>query len=103
MELQLSLYPQPQPSFHNTIHLEGEELKQAELNAQSQDGRVYEVFKDGKARTAWDVQDQLPNMLITSIRRSLTNLTVRDFLEKTENMVMGKYKTKCHQYKLNKI
>lgn len=80
-------------TYHNTIPIEGEELKKAQEKALTQQEQVLQIFKRYPDRwfTPYEIQAitgsdrSLPGiryMLITSIRRSITNLTNAGYLIK---------------------
>jgi len=90
--------------FHNTIHLNGKELRQAKLTAAGQCRVIYDFFRGNPAQsfTPFDVQ-QHANMHrtpITSIRRAINTLTVNGLLIKTEVMREGQYGVKNHTWRL---
>lgn len=79
--------------FHNTIPIEGEELKEAKYKAVTQQDLVLLIFKRDPLTwfTPYDIQEfcgndrslpELRYMLITSIRRAITNLTNAGYLIK---------------------
>lgn len=76
----------PRRSFHVRSHVTVEEALAGERKAQRQDRRVLEVFRPGQRLTPSQVHGLLcdetgpPAPLLTSIRRSLTNLTRRGVL-----------------------
>ena len=85
-------------SYYNTTNLAGTKLKKAELQALSQNTQILHVFRGEEtlARTPFDVQEILKDQYeldypITSVRRSITNLTDDDFLVKTRAKSKGKY------------
>lgn len=84
---------QKELDFHNSIPIEGEELKEAKQRAVTQQGQILQLFKREPDRwfTPFDIQDitgedrtmpDLRYMLITSIRRAITNLTNAGYLIK---------------------
>jgi Fe2+ or Zn2+ uptake regulation protein len=82
--------------FYNTIGLKGKNYHKAIQNAHTQSERILTILKFKKvAMTPFDVwheyQKYYPPCPVTSIRRSLTNLTQQGFLEKSETMGMGIY------------
>ena len=85
-------------SYYNTTNLAGTKLKKEELKALSQNTQVLHIFKlnEDKALNPFDIQDALKddykfNYPITSIRRSITNLTELGLLVKTRAKSRGKY------------
>lgn len=75
--------PRRARSFHVRSHMTVEDVAAGEAKAQGQDALVLRQFKPGARLTPSDVQWLLteheppPAPLLTSIRRSLTNLTKR--------------------------
>jgi len=87
--------------FHNSVGYQEPELSAFKMKALTQDKAVLAFFRkhDGinfNASEVWRYM-KLPNVPITSIRRSITNLTKADCLVESGNMRMGNYgrKTKC--------
>tara|TARA_R110002020_G_C15663252_1_gene717002 strand:+ start:56 stop:382 length:327 start_codon:yes stop_codon:yes gene_type:complete len=85
-------------SYYNTTHLAGTKLKKEKLQALTQNTQILHVFRgdDTLARTPFDVQETLKDEYdldypITSIRRSITNLTNDRYLVKTRAKSRGKY------------
>ena len=85
-------------SYYNTTHLAGTKLKAAELQALSQNTQVLHVFKlnESTAMNPFEIQETLKDKYdcdypITSIRRSITNLTEQGLLVKTRAKSKGKY------------
>jgi hypothetical protein len=90
-------------TYYNTNKLEGKSLKTAEISNRTQDMIILEAFKDYSykfsAHAIWDsiFDKRIP---LTSVRRSLTNLTNEGKLRKTDCMVMGIYGKQVHTWKL---
>ena len=110
-------------NFHNTIGLEGKDLSNAIKGAKTQQERILFIFKSqGVAMSPDEVHNlyiQLfGNAPITSIRRAMSNMSkgVRGHhsfsnewvwieapdLEKTEQMVTGRYGKSNYRWKLKK-
>lgn len=103
MNNQPGLFDKPQPSFHNSIDLKGKELIKAESKAKTQEEIILKLFTDNPHVdfTASDVHLRLgQQMLLTSIRRSISNLVESNHLEKTENKRLGLYGQMNYAYKL---
>lgn len=86
----------PVPSdFFNTIHISGSELAESKAQTGLQDHRVLEIYQKSRKLTpleAWEAYSSLfPVCPLTSIRRSITVLTGRGLLRKTDEKRMGKY------------
>lgn len=105
-QLAISFSSYKSEHFHNTIDLEGEALYKADQSAKSLEERVYNLMKDGKARSAPEVQRDIDGTpLIGSVRRALSNLTTEKFgdrLVKTKETSPGLYQYRNYRYKLNK-
>lgn len=89
-------------SFHNTSALEARRLQEAELKANTQEWLIYEWIKYCYFEGQWT--EFTPSFLhselisneqisaktpLTSIRRSMSNLTKRGLLEKTGAQIEG--------------
>ena len=107
METQLSMFVEKDGKwekrlslFHNTLDLPESELKARQLKAGSQNQIVYAYFYSHPylAYTPIEVWKFLINRglissctPVTSIRRSMTDLTTLDLLEKTKEKKPGEY------------
>ena len=82
-----------QLTFFNTVNLQGEVLARARKECADQDVRVLEVFLVNHTRnfTPWEVCEQVDGILFTSVRRSITTLTAKGYLEKTEEQRAERY------------
>ena len=82
-------------SYYNTTSQKGEQLKVAWKKTESQDNKVMEYFNIHNKATPSEVwlhfNRHEGNVPITSIRRSITNLTSYNMLSKTENKKEGIY------------
>lgn len=82
-------------SYWNTTPIQGDLLLQARRIAGEQDSAVMKVFEDGKPHTPSDVWTRLVNggrnILLTSVRRSITNLEHVGALVKLDDDRMGPY------------
>ena len=81
-------------SYFNTTSLIGTNLVKAEQKAQSQDNAIRDFFTlTDKSYTPFEVQSFVPpDSPVTSVRRSMTNLTNSGFLVKTNEQKNGIYK-----------
>ena len=91
--------------FYNTIGLSGKNYFKAVSNAKTQSERILTILKFKKvAMTPFEVlheyQLYYPICPVTSIRRSLTNLTDEGLLEKTGTMAMGIYGMPNNKWKV---
>ena len=79
--------------FHNTINAQDEELKQHEVKAITQGDRILRMFRGHPERnfTPCEIQEKLWSdaPLLTSVRRSITNLTRDGYLERTKTRRLG--------------
>jgi hypothetical protein len=98
MNAQLALdFTAPVPRFYNTTRLAAEQLTVAIAAAKHQDDAVlllYRAFRKLGPSRAWQHYIERTgkhNTPITSIRRSVTNLTKARALRKTKDRVDGAY------------
>ena len=101
--IQSTLFDQyPQKSYHNTLPITGSELKEANDKAKRQDDEVLQLFIHYKQLTPWQCEARLNSLgkkwPITSIRRSITNLTGAGKLVKTGVKVVGPLGSKENQW-----
>jgi len=80
--------------FYNTTNETNPDLSEYRNKALNQDERVLGCFKRGN-KTSWTPSEILfaafDKAPITSVRRSMTNLTDKGKLEKTTHQRMGSY------------
>jgi tRNA(Leu) C34 or U34 (ribose-2'-O)-methylase TrmL len=99
---QLQLF---QNHFYNTISLSEEELVKEEVNAISQEEKIYSLFKIYQRGTPSAImklyEERWPAIPITSVRRSLTNLTKENRLVMTDTMLTGLYNKPEHVWRIN--
>jgi len=91
-------------SFYNTIAEDGNELKESEAQAQGQEHQILDFFKENypKSFTPFDVLSLLNNKWpITSVRRSITNLTIDSKLEKLQDQRPGGYGKPNYMWRFN--
>lgn len=94
-----------QLSFFNTIDLHGPELATAQKVASTQEDKVLKVFQEAKYKTFTPAEVHIAlgqQFLLTSVRRSISNLTKKGFLEQTEEMRPGNWNlpNRCWKLKL---
>ena len=80
-------------AYYNTTRQKGEQLEVAWDKTKSQDDKVMEYFHahgKGTPSEVW-IYFRDSNVPITSIRRSITNLTNSNLLSKTNNKKEGVY------------
>jgi len=91
-------------SFHNTIGLRSRELLLQESKCLTQEELILKFFKTAKdgEYTPFEIDRIVFNhtIPITSVRRSMTNLTKRELLIKTENKKPGIYGMVNYTWKL---
>lgn len=92
--------PEQLSIFHNTIHLTGEQLSDALRTAILQDHKVYVIMQHLQTATPSQVHACFPGVLLTSVRRSMSNLTHAGKLEKTAVLRDGPYGKPEHVWKL---
>lgn len=82
-------------TFYNTTNLAGAQLKDAVARASNQDAAILLIYSTGKAYSPSLIYDCCQraghNWPITSIRRSITNLTKDKKLAMTGEKVIGMY------------
>lgn len=85
----------PRREYHNTVPLSGKILMDAETSAKSQSVRILALYEKWGAMPPSVVHRRYealyPPVPLTSIRRSITNLTTQKHLEKTGEMKTGIY------------
>lgn len=112
--MQKTLFDAPEQSFHNTISLNGNDLKQAEAKARTQEELVMDYFEIPRqsisGETAEDVYDYLLargwinyKTPLTSIRRAITNLCKQGKLEKLSDMKPGSMGKPIHVYRKKNV
>lgn len=95
----------PLKSFHNTIHLSGEALADADTHMKNQEERILYLFRTYNKPLApsevfhlWQLA--FPVIPLTSIRRGMTNLTKRGALIRTDTLKTGMYGYLEHDWQL---
>lgn len=91
-------------SYYNTNNLKGKDLDKAKEKALTQDERIMQYFlsHENALCTPYEVQGYVfgNKAPVTSVRRSLTNLTKEGKLEKTNLMRNGLYGDPNYCWKL---
>lgn len=90
-------------TFYNTTHEHGDTLTASRTQAARQDDQILSLFiSNPQALFApHEVQRELNvSWPLTSIRRSMTNLTDRGCLEKTGQMRAGTFGKQVHTWRL---
>lgn len=81
-------------SFYNTVGLTNKRLVDAIKKSESQSKAIYLVFKHNPKKHYSPIEIHnifKKSMLLTSVRRSITNLTNAGMLVKTDKKVEGQY------------
>jgi predicted HTH transcriptional regulator len=78
-------------SFHNTTNESGNQLQIFTQKAENQDQKILSLMMMYKELSPSDVWKYYNNMPITSVRRALSNLTKKGYLEKTDKKKIGIY------------
>jgi len=94
-------------SYYNTTGATGRLLREYEIKAESQEGRIacYMAERSHRAFTPSEIwrkafgADSTPPP-ITSVRRAMTNLAERGVLEKTAHKTRGLYGRAEHRWRL---
>lgn len=95
--------------YYNTNHETGPVLAESRKKVASQEEQILQYFINHPNIVASPSEvdeyftTYLFNWPITSIRRAMTNLTIKDKLVKTDKMVMGPYKKREHLWRLNNV
>lgn len=80
-------------TYYNTTNVEGEELRDYQIKADSQEKKILILFKKNKRATASQIWKEygMNNAPLTSVRRAITNLTNKGLLLKTDSKFDGFY------------
>ena len=92
--------------FYNTINAEKDELKQHEAKAETQSARILRMFSGHPERsfTPCEIQEKLwaDAPLLTSVRRSISNLTRDGYLERTNTRRLGAHGAMNYTWQLKR-
>ena len=93
--------------FHNTIDAQAEELKQHEAKAETQGERILRMFRGHPERsfTPCEIHNSLGTIdqpLLTSVRRSITDLTRDGYLERTSTRRLGAHGAMNYTWQLKR-
>ncbi len=91
--------------FHNTIDAENKELEQHEAKAITQSEMILRIFRGHQDRdfTPCEIQNYfLDAPLLTSVRRSITNLTRDGYLERTQTRRLGAHGAMNYTWQLRR-
>lgn len=97
-------------SYYNTTNLKGSDLYRRIYQAEKQEDKVLAFFKyqehmhPGSVWSPFEVLKLVfaETVPVTSVRRSITNLTKAGYLVKTTFKVMGPYGMPSYTWRLNK-
>lgn len=92
--------------YYNTAHESCRQLAESQRTALSQEAVIlrFMLQHQGQCFTPFDIQRRLmPTVPITSIRRAMTNLTIKGDLEQTHNMKQGEYGKPNHTWRARNI
>jgi N-methylhydantoinase B/oxoprolinase/acetone carboxylase alpha subunit len=87
-------------TFYNTTNLTSIELAIEISNASKQEHKVMILFKQYGTLTPFEVWNHLQEYPITSIRRAITNLTIKGMLNMTKDQRIGMYGKKNYIWEL---
>jgi predicted HTH transcriptional regulator len=79
-------------SYFNTTKESGKQLEMFTVKAKNQEIQILELMKLYKKLSPSDIEKYFNTMILTSIRRALTNLTKDGKLIKTSEKKIGKHK-----------
>lgn len=104
---QLEIFPgiQTEKAYFNTTKIQGEKLLEANAEALDQEVAILAIFKKNSPLSPSDVwriyERNHGSILLTSVRRSITNLTTKEYLVKTNIQKIGVYKRPEYVWKIN--
>jgi len=80
-------------TFYNTNAETGDQLRRSCIAAMSKQKQILSYFKarPGRYYTPAEIQRVFPQMLLTSIRRAISNMTDAGYLQKTEMRSPGAF------------
>ena len=90
-------------TFHNNIGLVNPKLKKQIEKAETQQEKIYQIFK-AYPKTLFTARDieAIVKILLSSVHRSLSNLTDAGYIGKDDAKKDGKYGVVNGTWKLNK-
>ena len=88
--------------YYNTTNETANNLKESHKKAESQQQKVLNYFISNGESSPSKVASKL-NLLITSVRRCITDLTTDGHLEKTTKKVIGMYGKPEYVWKLHEL
>lgn len=90
-------------SYYNTTNETGNNLKEFKAKAKNQEDRIIAVMRANPEMHygASDLSRIFPNMLLTSIRRSLSNLSKSNLIYKTDKKQQGLFSRNEYTFMLN--
>ena len=90
-------------AFYNTISLNGADLKKSTGRAESQTEKILRFFlvHPDRAFTPAEVYRAMDDILLTSVRRSMSDLTKSGDLIKTDSQALGNFGSANYKWMLN--
>ena len=90
--------------YYNTTSETGNNLKESHKKSISQSNKVLDFFKTHKRATPSEVLNGCDSgMLLTSVRRCISDLTKDNYLEKTDEKKKGMYGKKEYIWKIHPL
>ena len=89
--------------FYNTTNLNGADLKKSTGRAESQTEKILRFFlaHPDRAFTPAEVYRAMDGFLLTSVRRSMSDLTKSGDLIKTDSQALGQFGSANYKWMLN--
>ena len=89
--------------FYNTTNLNGTDLKKSRGRAESQTEKILRFFlaHPDRAFTPAEVYRAMDGFLLTSVRRSMSDLTKSGDLIKTDSRALGNFGSANYKWALN--
>jgi hypothetical protein len=104
MVKQTTLFTSSAPGFYNTTNLKDDELKEKKEKVVGQNGEILHYFAMNPHQkfTPWDIYEKMKGKApITSVRRGITTLEIKGYLQKTNDKVRcGPWKDFSFQWQL---
>lgn len=88
--------------YYITTPINQQQLKLAVKKNISKEKEILDIFENGGLYSAWDLQKMCPHMIITSIRRCLTNLEKRGKVQRL-NFKPDRFGKPCGVYKITTL
>jgi Fe2+ or Zn2+ uptake regulation protein len=102
---QIEMFPSQEKSYFDTTKLAKKELLDANAEATAQENNILQIFKKHSPLSPSDVwriyERNFGSILLTSVRRSITVLTKKGLLTKTNLQKISVYNAKEFIWKIN--